>query len=408
MSIFKSHKVSACDLLDFIPDELMSRLAESTEVDYYAKVLQGKKLFNLLLYGILESERLSQRTLVDIFNDPFFKTLFNLDIAETVSRSSISERLSKISPDYFRQIFDHIYEKFSEYYLENERHRYNIIRVDSTIISDTSGKITDGMDYGSVGNKIVKYGVAFDGVLPCCFDIFTAQSYASEDKTLPAIVRSHIKQERGHRNIYVMDRGLQSARNMSDFSSDNIAFIARIKENRKYVELESLLTEQSLTEFDELTLLKDSKVHLYTGKPVTSKSGNIHRKQELVEQPLRLIVARNKQNAKYWFITNDFELPASEVCRYYKRRWDIEVFFRFIKQELNTKHLISLNQNGIQVVLYMILIVAMLLLIYKRANNIGYKTAKRRFKMEIRNMIIAMIVVYCGGDPTLFFKYKKE
>ena len=48
--------------------------------------------------------------------------------------------------------------------------------------------------------------------------------------------------------------------------------------------------------------------------------------------------------------------------------------------------------------LYMTLIVAMLILIYKKANNIGYKTAKRRFKMELRNLAIAMIVVDCEGN----------
>jgi hypothetical protein len=52
----------------------------------------------------------------------------------------------------------------------------------------------------------------------------------------------------------------------------------------------------------------------------------------------------------------------------------------------------------------MTLIVVMLILIYKHANDIGYKTAKRRFSMEIRNLIISMIVVECGGDPSIFFK----
>ena len=48
--------------------------------------------------------------------------------------------------------------------------------------------------------------------------------------------------------------------------------------------------------------------------------------------------------------------------------------------------------------LYMTLIVAMLILIYKKTNKIGYKTAKRRFKMELRNLAIAMIVVDCKGN----------
>lgn len=122
--------------------------------------------------------------------------------------------------------------------------------------------------------------------------------------------------------------------------------------------------------------------------------------------PFRLIVGQSKTEPKrqYWFITNDFKMTAREVADAYRRRWDIEVFFRFIKQELNISHLVSLNKNGMQVILYMALIVAMLVLIYKKANNIGYKTAKRRFAMEIRNLAIAMIVVQCGGNPAVVFK----
>ena len=191
---------------------------------------------------------------------------------------------------------------------------------------------------------------------------------------------------------------------MREFSNENIRFIARTKENRKHVELESLMTDD--VDLGELILLKDSKVYLYTGVPVNNKQGNVHYRQELVQMPFRLIVGQSKTEPKqqYWFITNDFKMTAREVADAYRRRWDIEVFFRFIKQELNLSHLVSLNKNGMQVILYMALIVAMLVLIYKKANNIGYKTAKRRFAMEIRNLAIAMIVVQCGGNPALFFK----
>ena len=52
----------------------------------------------------------------------------------------------------------------------------------------------------------------------------------------------------------------------------------------------------------------------------------------------------------------------------------------------------------------MTLIIAMLVLLYKKANNIGYKTAKRRMVIEIRNLVIALIVTQCGGNPDLLFK----
>jgi len=132
---------------------------------------------------------------------------------------------------------------------------------------------------------------------------------------------------------------------MAAFSKESICFIARSKENRKYVELEQIPFTDS--DLGGLELIRDSKVYLYTGQPVMDKRGNKYYRQELVEEPLKLIVDRSKDESatEYWFITNDFELRPKEIANAYRRRWDIEVFFRFIKQELNASHLHSVEQK---------------------------------------------------------------
>ena len=68
MRMFKDHKVSVSQLLAFIPEPYLEQLSLQNKVDRYAKVLHGRKLFYLLLYGMLENERLSQRSLEDTFN----------------------------------------------------------------------------------------------------------------------------------------------------------------------------------------------------------------------------------------------------------------------------------------------------------------------------------------------------
>jgi len=404
MTKFKGHKIQAKQLLKFIPEGLLANLSISTKVDHYTKVLHGKKVFYLLLYGLFENEKLSQRTLEDTFNDPIFKILFNLDKEETVCRSSISERLSKIDPDYFRQIFECTYEQFSKYYKETDSSKHNIIRVDSSIVSDTAGKLMEGINNN--GKKAIKYSVAFDGILPCGLQTFTAASYSSEDVALPEVVLSHVKKEQNNQDIYVLDRGIQSTKTMKAFTEDAIKFICRAKEKRKYEEIKSLILHEQDMDFGESILIKDSKVKLYTGMPIKNKRGKIHYKEELVDAEFRLIIieCKTKEKQQYWFLTNDMNLSAKEIAQAYRRRWDIEVFFRFIKQELNVSHLVSMNKNGIQVMMYMTMIMAMLILIYKKVNKIGYKTAKRRFAIEVRNIVIALIVTRCGGNPDLMFK----
>jgi hypothetical protein len=405
MMNFKDHKVSVNELLGFIPEALLSHLSTTTKVDHYSKVLHGKKMFYLLLYAILENEKLSQRTLEDTFNYSGFKAVFNLDESETVRRSSISERLSKIDSGYFKEIFEYLYDRFSESYSQSERNKYNLIRVDSTIVSDTVGKLKDGIDQ-KTGKKLVKYSVSFDGIFPSGVETFNTQSYLSEERALPEIILKQVKRDTEHRNIYIIDRGLQSARVMRDFSQENIKFVIRSRENRKYQEIESLIKEGQDLDIGDNLLVKDSIVNLYTGIPINNKRGNMHYKEEKLENKFRLLVVKNKEQPEkiFWFITNDFELTAKEVAEYYRRRWDIEVFFRFIKQELNVSHLVSLSKNGMEVMIYMTLIVAMLVLIYKKANNLGYKTAKRRFVMELRELITAIMIVHSGGDPAKVFK----
>ena len=404
MSVFKDHKISLKQVLEFIPEALLTHLSATTKVDYYSKVLHGKKMFYLLLFCIFDNEKLSQRTLEDTFNSSGFKALFGLGEEEKVRRSSISERLSKIDSNYFKEIYEQMYGRFSELYSKTEIEKYNLIRVDSTIVADACAKLKEGIDQKS-GKKLVKFSFSFDGILPSGVEVFTGQKYSSEEAALPEAILKQVKKEEHHENIYVIDRGLQSTRVMKDIDEKSVKFIIRSKENRKFEEIESFLDGKKSQKWDDWEVMKDSKVKLYTGKPVLNKRGNIHHREEKVETCFRLVVIKNeKKDKEFWFLTNEFELSAKEIADYYRKRWDIEVFFRFLKQELNLSHLVSMNKNGIEVMIYMTMIASMLLLIYKKVNDLGYKTAKRRIAMEIRDMITAILIIFAGGNPDKVFK----
>jgi len=161
-----------------------SKLSLTTKIDHYA----------MILYSILDNEKLSQLTLEDTFNDSVFKIFFNLEEIESVCRSSISERLSKIDQDYFKQIYECIHDQFSELYSLTEREEYNLICVDSLMVSESVGKLMEGL-HNKSGNKEVKYSIAFDGVLPCHSNVFTSPGYSSEDVALREAVMGHVKKE---------------------------------------------------------------------------------------------------------------------------------------------------------------------------------------------------------------------
>lgn len=274
----------------------------------------------------------------------------------------------------------------------------------STIVADACTKLKEGIDQKS-GKKLVKFSFSFDGILPSGVEVFTAQKYSSQESALPEAILKQVKKEEYHDNIYVIDRGLQSTRSMKEFDGQSVKFIIRSKDNRKFEEMESFLEPKKPLKWDDWEVLKDSNVKLYTGSPIQNQRGKVHFRQEKVETEFRLMVIKSqKTNKEFWFLTNEFQLSAKEISDYYRKRWDIEVFFRFLKQELNLSHLVSMNRNGIEVMVYMTMIAAMLLLIYKKSNNLGYKTAKRRIAMELRDMITAILIIFAGGDPAKVFK----
>jgi IS4 transposase len=125
------------------------------------------------------------------------------------------------------------------------------------------------------------------------------------------------------------------------------------------------------------------------------------RKNKTTNGFYRLIVSEKDSNPLY-FLTNIKNMEASEVAHIYKERWQIEVFFKFIKQQLNFSHLLSRDENGIRNVLYLTLISSILLTVFKNTNNYrGYKIPKIKFANQLETLLIEDIVTLCGGNPQL-------
>lgn len=413
--MFTGQKINIQKILGLVPEDLLSTLSKDTKVDYCAKVLYGKRVFNLLLYGILTTDRTSQRTLEDLFKSDLFKTMFSYDAGMKISRSSISTRLSIIDPEFFRLAYEGIYAEFSKFFPKEEQLKYRIIRVDSSMVAETCNKLKKGLSPGRKKDKTpdkvvkqVKYTIAFDGLTACDFKVFTDPCYTSEDRAIPEVVLLNASKEGSTTNIYTFDRGVCSSATFSSFNKTPISFVGRLKTDRRYDVVSHDEPSDSGRDLGELILISSQIVHLY-GKKVADKENTYRlivaeRKDKIDTTPPNNKGQVKKKENIFYFITNNLELSPKEIADIYKQRWDIEVFFRFIKQELNASHFLSVSENGIKVMLYMTLIASMLLLLYKKINDLGYKTAKRRFTIELWEVLITIIVKECGGDPALMNK----
>jgi putative transposase len=89
-------------------------------------------------------------------------------------------------------------------------------------------------------------------------------------------------------------------------------------------------------------------------------------------KPLRRIVYQDPETGKvYVFLANHFRLAAKTIADIYKERWQIEIFFRFIKQNLKIKAFIGNSENAVLSQIYVALIVYLLLCYTKFPCNLG-------------------------------------
>lgn len=384
-------KVSVKSILGLIDDNLLDSLAEQTDVDFNVKKLSGKVIFNLLLMTILDDSKASLRIMEKIYLSNKFKQYSGLGKEDSIKFNSLSERLSLIKVSYFEKIFTHLIHNYKSG-ISKDLDKQFIRQFDSTSISLSGKLLKKGMVNGLKNkqnehtHKQIKFTVGLFDNLPSSIQFYNEQKHLAEDETLKqAILKDCI----GSNEIAVFDRGIKARKTYQEFSRQNIQFVTRINPTKsiKIIQQNALPTE---LETETLAIVSDATVHLYYGNKMKLK------------EPFRLIKAISKAtNETLYFLTNIEDLTAIEITEIYKQRWDIEVFFKFIKQYLHFKHFFSYHENGIKVMMYMMMITAILLLLYKKQNAIeGYKIAKFCFVEELELEIIKEIVVFCGGDPS--------
>jgi Transposase DDE domain len=372
-------------LLSFVSDDLLDKLAISTEINKFSKKLQGQLLFKLLLYCIVTEKDNSLRGMQSALESAVFNILKPDNAPNKISHSSISDRFSNMKSKFFEEIFHSCLHTYKSSLGEETD---KIIRFDSTIVTLSGRLLKNGyhLKGGAADNyKLLKFTIGFTNV-PEAVYFYNDQKYNSENVALSESILAHNK--KGN-DINVFDRGLNSIDHYDKLSENNIRFISRISNNPKYTEYRKNTIVKPLNT-KSLKIVSDKWVYLYTMR----SSRTFH--------PFRLITAIKKIDNEYiTFISNIDSEDPKEITEIYKSRWDIEIFFKFIKQHLNFSHLLNRSENGIQSVLYVTMTAAILLMHYKQQQKLkGFKMVKRKFAQELERDIIYTLVIMCDGNPT--------
>jgi hypothetical protein len=177
-------------------------------------------------------------------------------------------------------------------------------------------------------------------------------------------------------DVVVMDKWYISYQEMFALNQRKISFVTRKKENMKrHISWEEVKPTHPQVQRDIMIELEAPKSY------------------EKYSQPMRLIHYIDETTwTKYEFLTNDFESKPEVIWWYYKKRWEIELFFKRIKQNLKIKSFYWTSKNAVYTQLRISLIYYLLLCIMKLKTS-STKTLHQA-AVSVRSMLFQKIHIF--------------
>jgi Domain of unknown function (DUF4372)/Transposase DDE domain len=155
-------------------------------------------------------------------------------------------------------------------------------------------------------------------------------------------------------SFYVMDRGYIDFARLHGLHQAHAMFVTRAKSNMRSRRVYSNSTDRSTG------VICDQVIALTGVKALKDYPSH-----------LRRIRFKDPESGKTLvFLTNDFQLPALTICALYKSRWQVELFFKWIKQHLRIKQFYGTSENAVKTQIWIAVSVYVLVAIVKKKLNL--------------------------------------
>ena len=151
-------------------------------------------------------------------------------------------------------------------------------------------------------------------------------------------------------SIYIMDRGYMDFSRLYKINQSSAFFIIRAKRNFKFKRLYSHAIDKSTgLQCDQTIVLK-----------------GFYAKQDYPEKLRRIRFLDAEKNKRLVFLTNNFMLPAETIAELYRCRWQVELFFKWIKQHLRIKSFYGTSKNAVKTQIWIAISIYVLVAIIKK------------------------------------------
>ena len=156
--------------------------------------------------------------------------------------------------------------------------------------------------------------------------------------------------------IYIMDRGYLDFARLYKIQQSSAFFVTRAKSNFKFKRLYS-------NSVDKTTGVQCDQIIVLTG---------FYAKKDYPDKLRRIRYYDAENNKTLVFLTNNFTLPALTIAKLYRCRWQVELFFKWIKQHLRIKAFYGTTENAVKTQIWIAISVYVLVAIIKKRLNLHH------------------------------------
>jgi hypothetical protein len=324
-------------MLNFIPRHQFAALENQHSTGRKSRKFSRWNQFTHLMFMQLTG-RASLRDGIQSMNSRA-KDLYHLG-AKPVARATFADANNMRPASFYQALFEKMYQRCR---IVSPKHKFKfknkLYSLDASVIDLSLG----AFPWASFRRtkSAVKIHTLLDhcGFLPAFVSITDGKIHESK-------VAKSISLAKG--SIVVEDRAYTDYKWFCQLQENGIFFVTRQKTNAVYrvTERRQVNKNQGLCS-DQTIVLTGSKGHL-------------------CPHPLRRIGYRDSETKNHYvFLTNNFKLSAKTIADIYKERWQIEIFFRWIKQNLKIKAFVGNSRNALMTQIYVALIAYLLLCMFK-------------------------------------------
>jgi len=318
-------------LLTFIDKSEIRKIAKDHGGERYVKKFTTYNHLVVMLFVAFEGYHSIREVILGLLANAH--RLSHLGLSYLVKRSTLSEANKRRNSKIFEDIYMSVYRKHASSLADSrlsDKELKRLYIMDSSTIS-LFKDILKGVGRNPKSGK-KKGGIK-------------AHTLIKADENVPCLIRYSEAVKHDHMflqdaqnlpsgSIITFDKGYVDYGMYEVFTSKSIWYVTRLKDNALY----KARKEFDIPDDADSGVLKDEEVVLLYG---TNKSQ---------EHKARRIAYWDSENERLFeFITNNMELPAEKIAYIYKKRWQIELLFKQLKQNFPLKYFLGDNENAIEI-----------------------------------------------------------